>query len=260
MRAIYKLFIFLLIGCLNDSIKAQSVTLDEYFNHETRHDKSGAEKRFHYLWDETDNAGFSVFGNAFIKCGGKLNTLDAPPTLHNLKSTDIYIIVDPDTKKENPDPKYISAGDIKQIAAWVKQGGLLVLMANDSANTELYYFNKLAAKFGIQFNDDLKNHVIDDNHLQEGAIVSEGNILFPTARKIFMKDICSISVTYPAKAVLMKDNWIVIAVAQYGKGKVLAVGDPWLYNEYTNGRLPPEFENDKAANDITKWLIKNISR
>ena len=49
-----------------------------------------------------------------------------------------------------------------------------------------------------------------------------------------------------------------MAVAKYGKGTVFAVGDPWLYNEYVNGRLPTGFENDKAAADLTKWLIAQI--
>jgi unsaturated rhamnogalacturonyl hydrolase len=34
------------------------------------------------------------------------------------------------------------------------------------------------------------------------------------------------------------------------------IGDPWLYNEYVDGRrLPLEFENFKAAQDLSLWLI-----
>jgi unsaturated rhamnogalacturonyl hydrolase len=34
------------------------------------------------------------------------------------------------------------------------------------------------------------------------------------------------------------------------------VGDPWLYNEYLDGRkLPAEYPNYKAAEDIVKWLL-----
>jgi len=39
---------------------------------------------------------------------------------------------------------------------------------------------------------------------------------------------------------------------------VLAVGDPWVYNEYANGRLPKGFDNDKAVNDLAHWLIQQI--
>jgi unsaturated rhamnogalacturonyl hydrolase len=38
---------------------------------------------------------------------------------------------------------------------------------------------------------------------------------------------------------------------------VFAVGDPWLYNEYVDGRkLPAEYPNYNAATDLVKWLLK----
>ena len=47
-----------------------------------------------------------------------------------------------------------------------------------------------------------------------------------------------------------------MATSKYGKGSVFAVGDPWLYNEYTDGRkLPVDFENFKAAQDLSRWLL-----
>ena len=49
-----------------------------------------------------------------------------------------------------------------------------------------------------------------------------------------------------------------MVISQYGKGTVLAIGDPWLYNEYTNGRLPQSFENNKAADDLSKFMLKQI--
>jgi len=181
------------------------------------------------------------------------------PTIQNLKGSAIYIIVDPDTKKENPNPNYITEQDAGQIAQWVKAGGVLVLMANDSANVELPHFNILTAHFGMHFNDDLQNHVINDEHFADGAIITTGNPIFKTVHKIFMKDVCSIGLKYPAKAALKNSNGaVIIATAKYGKGTVFAVGDPWLYNEYTNGRLPADFENDKAANDLVGWLIKQV--
>ena len=62
----------------------------------------------------------------------------------------------------------------------------------------------------------------------------------------------------PAKALVTKDNAVIIAVAKYGKGTVFAVGDPWVYNEYIDNRklLPAEFENYKAAEDLVKWLLQ----
>jgi hypothetical protein len=243
--------------CLD--VNAQKVTLDYYFNHEVRKNASGKQERFHYTWKDKTNTGFSIFGDAFKRAGARLDTLDKAPTTGNLKGTGIYIIVDPDTKKESPNPNYIESEDIEEIAAWVKSGGVLVMMANDSANVELPHFNNLAARFGMHFNNDLQNHVINDQHFADGAIITTGSPIFKTARKIFMKDVCSIGVKYPAKAALKNSNGaVIIAIARYGKGTVFAVGDPWLYNEYTNGRLPADFENDKAANDVAAWLIKQV--
>lgn len=235
---------------------AQNVTLDYYFNHEVRPDKNGQLERYHYTWEDATNTGFSILGDVFKHNGAKLDTLGNAPTMANLKATNIYIIVDPDNRKENPNPKYIEPKDINEITAWVKAGGVLLLLANDSANVELPHFNNLAAKFGMHFNNDMQNHVVDDAHFEDGTININSNPIFKTAGKIFMKDVCSVGVKAPAKAALRnKNNAIIIATARYGRGTVMAVGDPWLYNEYTNGRLPATFQNDKAANDIVRWLI-----
>jgi len=256
MRKVFSLLI-LIAGFLTSN--AQKITLDYYFNHEVHQTASGKTERYHYTWEDRANTGFSIFGAAFKRAGAQLDTLGEAPTLDNLKGTAVYIIVDPDTKKESPHPNYIETNDIEQIAAWVKNGGVLVMMANDSANVELPHFNHLAARFGMHFNDDLQNHVMNDAHFEDGAVLTAGNPIFKTARKIFLKDVCSIGVSPPALAGLKNSNGaVIIAIAKYGKGTVFAVGDPWFYNEYTNGRLPAGFENDKAANDIAKWLIAQI--
>jgi len=248
-----------IIAAMHFTATAQTVMLDYYFNHEVHKGKSGQTERFHYMWEDTANTGFSILGKDFIKNGVKLKSLDAAPTTSNLKPADIYIIVDPDTKKESLAPNYIEEKDIKEITQWVKAGGVLVMFANDSANVELPHFNNLAARFGMHFNDDLQNHVINDEHFDDGGIVTTGNPVFKSANLVFMKDVCSIGLTSAATPLLKNNNGaVIIATARYGKGTVLAIGDPWLYNEYVNGRLPAKFENDKAADDIVKWLISKI--
>jgi unsaturated rhamnogalacturonyl hydrolase len=243
------------------SVSAQKVTLDYYFNHEVRKTASGTVERYHYTWEDKTNSGFSIFGEVLKRAGATLDTLGVAPTVQNLKGTAIYIIVDPDTKKESPDPKYIEAENIKRISAWVKSGGVLLMLANDSANVELPHFNHLAAVFGMHLNDDLQNHVINDQHFDDGAINTAGNPAFKTAHKIFIKDACSIATIGTAAPFLKNSNGATImATAKYGKGTVLAVGDPWLYNEYVNGRLPSGFDNDKAANDIAEWLLGQVTK
>jgi hypothetical protein len=239
---------------------AQTVTLDNYFNHETHKTKSGFE-RFHYLWTDEKDSGFSKWGSTFTAVGFKLDTLGETPTQANLKNTSVYIIVDPDTKKETANPNYITDGAANQIAQWVKAGGVLVMMANDSTNVNLPGFNVLANKFGLHFNNDMQNHVVDDKHFADGRASYVDPAVFRSNPNVFLKDVCSISLNNPAAKGVIKSadgSAIIAATLSYGKGMVFAVGDPWLYNEYVNGRLPAIYQNDVAATELTNWLKKQI--
>ncbi len=60
-------------------------------------------------------------------------------------------------------------------------------------------------------------------------------------------------------ALKAKNGTVIAATVVYGKGKVFAVGDPWLYNEYVNGRLPAAYQNDKAAADLARWLLAQVA-
>lgn len=244
----------ILFGAFSSKADAQTVTVDNYYNQEVTKDG----KPFHYLWTDTEQTGFSIFGESFKKQGAKkLTALSEAPTLVNLKNSQVYIIVDADNVKDNPKPNPATTEQANAIAEWVKQGGSLFLMGNDKNNADLATMNAIATKFGLKFNDDLILHVTDDDHFDDGGVVVKSNPLFKTASYIFMKDACSISGGADAKIELKdKQGNNAIVSVKYGKGKVLAVGDPWLYNEYVNGRLPKTFDNDKAANDIAAWLLK----
>ncbi|HUR97609.1 MAG TPA: DUF4350 domain-containing protein, partial [Pyrinomonadaceae bacterium] len=174
----------------------------------------------------------------------------------NLENADVYIIVDPDTSKETSNPNYMGPEHVRAIADWVKRGGVLVLMGNDGQNAELDKFNTLAGEFGIQFNKDRKFEVINNDYKMGGIDIAPGNEVFKTARKIYVKEISTLALSGKARAVVSVNGDNVIAVAKHGKGSVFVIGDPWLYNEYVDGRrLPAEFENFKAAEDLSRWLI-----
>ena len=71
-----------------------------------------------------------------------------------------------------------------------------------------------------------------------------------------MKEISTITVDAPQHIILKKGNDAAIAFKRFGSGAVLAVGDPWLYNEYIgHRRLPLDFENHKAAENMVKWML-----
>lgn len=235
----------------------KTVMVDRYFNSEKRKDAAGKDVYWHYVWEERSHPGFYTLGNIFERHGAKLSSLDVAPAASNLKNSSVYIIVDPDHKKDNPTPNFVSNDDVKAISEWVKAGGSLLLMANDSANCELKNFNKLAAVFGITYTDKSINMVKNDVYGQGVVYPGNANPVFKTTKKMFLKEISVLNIKAPAKANSTKDGDVIIATAQLGKGKVLIVGDPWLYNEYVDGRkLPAEYENYKAAEDLVKWLLK----
>ncbi|WP_429263292.1 glycoside hydrolase family 88/105 protein [Mucilaginibacter sp. 3215] len=239
--------------------KGKTVLLDSYFNNEYHKDVTGKNIPFHYKWEEQDNNGFSFFGEIFNNHGLHTQTLNEAPDDVNLKKAAAYIIVDPDIPKENPDAKYIEEPHIKSISAWVKNGGVLVVLNNDTGNAEFTHLNKLMAKFGISFNLNSVNRVVGRNFEQGAINIPSDNSIFKTARKVYIKELSTLQLTKPAVPRLTNGKDIIVATAKYGKGTVFAVGDPWFYNEYTDGRkLPPDYDNFKAANDLVSWLVKQI--
>jgi len=78
-----------------------------------------------------------------------------------------------------------------------------------------------------------------------------------------MKEVSPIILSKDAKVVLKDGDGkhVLIADTQFGKGYVLAVGDPWLYNEYIDHKyLPESFENLKAANNLVDLLLKKAGK
>ena len=239
--------------------KGKTVLLDDYFNSERKKNIIGIEMPYHYKWYEMYNNGFSILGSVFRKHGLQTKTLSEAPDQKNLKEAAIYLIVDADNTADKPNPNYVQEKDAGEIYNWVKAGGVLVILHNDKGNAEFVHFNTLGDKFGIHFNEDSYNKVVGTEYETGKIEIPAGNSILPNEKKIYQKEICSITVNEPAKAYLKKNELIIFAVAKIGKGTVFATGDPWLYNEYTDGRkLPLEYENFKAANDLTQWLIKQI--
>lgn len=236
-----------------------TVTLDQYYNNEFRRNKAGQQERWHYIWDETDYGGYSVWAGIFRELGAKTDTLSTAPTAAALRGTDIYIIVDPDTRKETAQPHFMTSREAAVIYRWVKAGGVLVLLQNDSGNAEIAQFNTLTRRFGITFQEN-SIHRVKGNHYEEGAILIPGeHPVFPHVRKIYLKEVSTQLLQPPAQAILTDSGGVIMSVAKVGKGTVFAVGDPWLYNEYTDGRkLPAEYENAAAAADLSRWLISQV--
>ncbi|QES88808.1 glycoside hydrolase family 88 protein [Rhizosphaericola mali] len=236
----------------------RTVLLDNFFNNEYIKSPFGLQP-FHYLWAEEDNNGFSFWGNVWNDNGYRWATLKTEPKTSDLSKANVFIIVDPDNAKETKSPNYMSENYATIISDWVKNGGKLILLANDSGNCDLTHFNILAEKFGFQFNMDLKNKV-QGHQFEQGAIeIPTNNQVFPNTKKIYIKEISTFKIndTKNVKSILSHKGDIVMVGRKFGKGTVFAVGDPWLYNEYVDGRkLPADYQNFQAAKDLVKWISK----
>jgi unsaturated rhamnogalacturonyl hydrolase len=240
-------------------VMAQTTLLDCHYNNEWRKDSTGLPVRYHYVWSDTTNSGFSQLGTIITEAGGSIGTLCQTPTLQSLRRGDIYIIVDPDTPQENPSPYYVQSTDADAIAEWVKEGGILVLLGNDKGNAEFEHFNMLAERFGIHFNEVSRNRVKGNDFVAGTFDSLPTHPLFQGVAKIFLKEICTLHLIPPAEPILRSTGDTIMAASKFGKGFVFAVGDPWLYNEYMDQRrLPPDYGNALAARNLFGWLLGRV--
>jgi unsaturated rhamnogalacturonyl hydrolase len=241
--------------------RGDTVLVDGWFNSQRRTDDFGQQVYFHYKWDTQDNPGYSLFGHIFRNFGAETKELDAEPTLANLRKAQVYFIVSPDIPAKNSNPHYATAEDAKQIAEWVKAGGVLAIMENDTSFADLDHFNAIAEKVGMHFNSVLRKHVIGTNW-EQGKIELDGSgPIFHHPHTIYVKDVCTLSVKAPAVSVLKEGDDIFMATAKYGKGTIYAFVDPWLYNEYTDGRrLPATYDNYGAGVELARWLLQQVPR
>jgi len=238
--------------------KPPVILLDAFYNNEIKKDAYGSDSRWHYAWEDISNGGFGMIGKQFESKGAQLQTILTAPTSTTLNKAAVYLIVDPDNLKDNPAPNYMNATDASVISNWVEEGGVLVLFANDSANCDLAHFNMLSEKFGIQFTNESINMVKGVEYEMGAAYPIESNEVLKFGTKIFVKDISAIKLTGAAKAIAVSNEQVVAAIAKYGKGKVIAIGDPWLYNEYVDGRkLPKSFQNFEAMQQLVNWTLSN---
>jgi unsaturated rhamnogalacturonyl hydrolase len=205
--------------------------------------------------------GYSLLGHIFRDFGAQTKPHYMEPTFENLRGAQVFVIASPDNADKNPNPHYATAEDAAQIAEWVKAGGVLMIMENDTSFADLEHFNVVSEKFGIHFNSVLRKHVIG-TQWDMGKILVDGNgPIFHHPHTFYMKDVCTISVSGPAKSVLKEGDDIFMAVAKYGKGTVYAVVDPWLYNEYTDGRkLPPLYDNYAGGKELVRWILEQVPR
>lgn len=247
---------------MHASHHGETILVDAWFNSQTRQNAAGQTESFHYKWADFSDSGYSLLGQMFRSYGVTTGTLSSAPTLADLAGAHLYLIVSPDIPVKNPHPHYMTAEDAAQIAAWVHEGGVLILMENDPPNADIEHFNLLADRFGIHFDNVLHHHILGEQ-VEDGRIpVAASGPLFHHPHTLYMKDTCAISLREPASALLRDRGDVVMAAARYGRGTVFAAVDPWLYNEYTDGRkdqrIYGQFDNFAAGQEVVRWLLDQV--
>jgi unsaturated rhamnogalacturonyl hydrolase len=144
------------------------------------------------------------------------------------------------------------------IADWVGEGGVLMVFENDPEHADISKMNTLMDRFGIHFNNTLRNTVISRQYEQGAVDIAGGGLVFKQPHHAFMKEICTISTVDQARAEAQKNGETLIATSRYGKGWVFATVDPWLYNEYLDGRrLPSHFDNLETGRELVGWALRS---
>lgn len=211
------------------------------------HNKESGQHEGHYAWDvDNPNAnymgGFSGLGHMLMGIGAGLKTIKEPFSQKSLNGLDLLIVADPDNEKESKTPNYFTDAEIEATTTWVNNGGTLVLLGNDPGNAEFPRFNALAKKFGIEFLET--KHTDPNGNAKLTLQTTPGGWLTPNL-KFYAVDVAPLKLTAPNAEVLLSERQTpIIATVKHGKGRVLALGDPWLYNEYLytqdNRRLAEE--------------------
>ncbi len=230
----------LLIVCAFHLQAATTVLLDGYHNNETKDPG-------HYQWATTNNGGLAELEILLHSLGAETRTLTQSVSRQTLAGAKIFIIIDPDTPEESTSPKYIQPAESAALEQWVKEGGRLVLLANDKGNAEFPHLNQLAGKFGIEFVETTFKNAKGEDHVN----VTSSSPLLGDRLNAYLVAAAPLKLTNPEAKTLISDNGSAIAaLVPHGKGSVFAIGDPWIYNEYIN-----RAGNREMAENLFRTLI-----
>ena len=108
----------------------------------------------------------------------------------------------------------MTADDATPIAEWVKKGGMLVIMENDPTHADHRTSRYSRRTFRDAFQQRARN-TVDGNKFEMGRIdVSGGGPIFQAPHVFFMKEICTITLKQPAKAIWVDKGDVLMAEAQ----------------------------------------------
>jgi hypothetical protein len=203
----------------------------------------------HYAWEGKYPGGFSGLGHMLNGLGAGTQTVKEPLTRKSLQGIHCLIVVDPDTPAESAAPNLITDAEIEAAVAWVRQGGTLLLLGNDPGNAEFPRMNALARRFGIEFEE--KKHA-DAQGNSKLTLPTAAGSWFTPGLKFYGVDLAPLRVSAKSSETLLTErNTVMMAAVNEGQGRVIALGDPWLYNEYLYTA-----DNRRIAEELFRKILK----
>jgi hypothetical protein len=229
---------------LESQVGRPVVGLDRYYHREARDGRP-----YHYAWDDTTAAGYSELQRLLEGLGAATTSVTEPATQETLAGLSIYLLVTPGTPTTDPATKPLDDKAVEAIASWVEAGGVLILLNNSKGYAEFDHTNKLAERFGIHFNEDVRFGLdADPQKLQMHTFPDHP--FFQGVNKLHMRSVGTLSVEPPAEVVYRFQGDTIMALCRHGKGTVFALGDPWGYNEYIDF-----FDNRTALTNVFRSLL-----
>lgn len=229
----------LALACPSPAQNRKVVALDAFHNNEAEP---------HYRWEGHYLGGYSEFAALLGSLGYSTKTIKEPLTKASLRGSDLLIIVDPDIPAEAPKPNYISPAEAAAVEQWVKAGGILLILSNDATNAEFQHLNGLARRFGIEFIESV--HKDAQGSMKLTLQTPQGHAALAGGLKFYAVQVAPLKVTAKNAEILLSDGGTpLMALVRHGKGLVLALGDPWLYDEYIRSQ-----DNYKLGESLFRYL------
>ncbi len=188
-----------------------------------------------------------------IQC---IRFVDFPITHDKLKDFDLVVFPCPDQSKLQP-------GEIRAVVDFVSRGGAAVLLSHAGGDRGLRTnLNELAENFGISFQN---NQIIDERqnigmeNLPKITKFKDHSVTEGITELCYSAG-CGIKIVGEAEALAITSRTseppdsIVLAVSNYGNGKVVGVGSYEIFRDRIMGGLNTS-QNMALAKNIFKWIV-----